>query len=77
MIIDTERNGQPICPICETDVEVEGHFCSYECWNHFHVVLFDDTTYPLIEMNYLDIEHQPWYRKLDPERDPDFPYGGT
>lgn len=47
-----------MCPICETNVEVEGQFCQLACWDHFHAVT-DATVY--VTTKWLDITQQPWY----------------
>lgn len=61
MIVRTLSDaGTPMCPVCEDDVAREGEFCSSACWQHFHTTIYDMGT-PMIEMNYLDIEEQPWY----------------
>ena len=61
MIIRTaDDDGSPICPIDENPVFREGEFCSPDCWQHFHIVVMDETN--IIQMGgYLDLEEQPWH----------------
>ena len=51
--------GNPVCPMCETEMLREGQFCSEEHWDHFHSVIYD-MGIP-IEMEYLDMYEQPFY----------------
>jgi hypothetical protein len=60
MIVDTtDEHGNPHCPICNKDVGQVGVFCSPECWQHFHTVVFEMGE--PVEMDYLGIYEQPWY----------------
>lgn len=54
--------GTPMCPVDEMDVSREGEFCSPDCWESFHQVIYGMGVW-LYEMNYLDLEEQPWYGK--------------
>jgi hypothetical protein len=58
--IDTTKDGQPICPICEAPVEKAGAFCSRACYAHFlTAVCFSPG---IVEMdNLLDLSDMPWY----------------
>lgn len=61
VVATTDPYGNPQCPMCFTRVDREGEFCDPGCWIDFHE-LVNDMGVP-IEMNYLDLEDQPWYGK--------------
>ena len=62
LVATTDPYGNPQCPMCHQPVEREGQFDLVECWESFHIVVFEMAE--VIEMNYLDIEEQPWYGRV-------------
>lgn len=61
-VVDTiDEEGNPWCPMCHMPMKREGEFCSPYCWNDFHTTVYEIGR--MVEMNYLDLEEQPWYGK--------------
>lgn len=62
MIVRTlNEYGEAVCPMCDIAVEIEGAFCGPSHWQWFHELVFEMGV--VIEMDYLDLEEQPWYAK--------------
>lgn len=62
VVSTTDPYGVPQCPMCgeQEIVKKEGEFCSPSHWQEFHV-LIHEMGEPVIDMDYLTLDQQPWY----------------
>jgi len=60
MIVDTSGPDGPWCPMCHVPVAEEGDFHSSDCWERFHLTVWE-LGVTLVDMTYKDLEDQPWY----------------
>jgi hypothetical protein len=62
IVATTDPYGNPQCPVCWEPVAREGEFCTPGCWREFHEAIHEMGE-PVIDINYLTLDQQPWYGK--------------